>query len=168
MSVFISDKDTAKLYIHFFRSTKITPNLNISAISWSMSKIFKPFKKLAVVASPQVFKPESTLENCKVFKSSPSQTLNWDHDMFPWCQSWIPQFLKTKKERTNINAILVITKGYRVRATMAEGQNAFALYNVHVDTVSLNTFFSSKSLLIVSVVWNWCCWLLPGFLFGRK
>ena len=30
MSVFISDKDTAKLYVQFFW-TKLTPNLNISA-----------------------------------------------------------------------------------------------------------------------------------------
>ena len=30
MSVFISDKDTAKLYLQFFL-TKITPNLDISA-----------------------------------------------------------------------------------------------------------------------------------------
>ena len=77
-----------------------------------------------------------------------------------------PSVSTDKKERTNINAILVITKGYVGWATIIEGQNAFALYNVHVDMASLNTFFSSKSLLIISVVWNWCCWLLPGFLFG--
>ena len=49
MSVFISDKDTATLYIQFFE-TKIAPNLNISArTSWSISEILKPFKNLAVV-----------------------------------------------------------------------------------------------------------------------
>ena len=49
MSVFISDKDTAKLYVQFF-FTKIIPNLNISArMSWSTSEILRPFKKLAVV-----------------------------------------------------------------------------------------------------------------------
>ena len=49
MSVFISDKDTAKLYVQFF-FTKIIPNLNISArTSWSTSEILRPFKKLAVV-----------------------------------------------------------------------------------------------------------------------
>ena len=53
MSVFISDKDTAKLYVHFL--DKITPNLNISArMSWSISEILKPFKKLAVSQFYQV------------------------------------------------------------------------------------------------------------------
>ena len=61
MSVVISDKATAKLYIQFFQ-TKITPNLNISArTSSSLSEILKQFKKLTVVyyqvktSSPQVF-----------------------------------------------------------------------------------------------------------------
>ena len=45
MSVFISDKDTAKLYVQFFRL-----NLNISArVSWSTSENLKQFKKLVVV-----------------------------------------------------------------------------------------------------------------------
>ena len=48
MSVFISDKDMAQLYLKFFY-TKMTPNLNISArMSWSISEILKPFKKLTV------------------------------------------------------------------------------------------------------------------------
>ena len=65
MSVFISDKATAKLYIQFFR-TKITPNLNISArMSSSLSEILKQFKKLTVVyyqvktSLPQVFTPDN-------------------------------------------------------------------------------------------------------------
>ena len=67
MSVFISDKDTAKLYIQFFQ-TKITPNLNISArTSSSLSGILKQLKKLTVVnyqvknSLPQVFTPDNTL-----------------------------------------------------------------------------------------------------------
>ena len=49
MSVFLPDKDKAKLYVQFFW-TKITPNLNISArMSWPSSEILKTFKKLAVV-----------------------------------------------------------------------------------------------------------------------
>ena len=139
-------------------------------MSWStgISEIFKPFKKLAVVVSPQVFNPDNTLENCKNF-----QIITFtDSKLRPWYVPIVsilnPSVSTDKKERTNINAILVITKGYGVRATMIEGQNVLALYNVHVDMASLNTFFSSKSLLIVSVVWNWCCWLLPGLLFGWK
>ena len=67
MSVFTSDKNTAKLYIQFFQ-TKITPNLNISArMSSSLSEILKQFKNLTVMyyqvknSSPQVFKPDNTL-----------------------------------------------------------------------------------------------------------
>ena len=49
MNVFISDKDTATFFVQFFRP-KITPNLNINArMSWSISEILKPFKKLAVL-----------------------------------------------------------------------------------------------------------------------
>ena len=47
---FISDKDTAKLYIVQFFRPKKPQNLNISArMSWSISEILKPFEKLAVV-----------------------------------------------------------------------------------------------------------------------
>ena len=67
MSVFISDKATAKLYIQFFH-TKITPNLNISPrMSSSLSEILKQFKKLTVVyyqvktSSPQVLTPDNAL-----------------------------------------------------------------------------------------------------------
>ena len=49
MSVFIPDKDTAKLYLQL-SWTKITSNLNISArMSWSISEILKPFKELSVL-----------------------------------------------------------------------------------------------------------------------
>ena len=49
MSVFITDKDTAKLHLQL-SWTKITSNLNISArMSWSISEILKPFKELSVL-----------------------------------------------------------------------------------------------------------------------
>ena len=56
---------TANLSSTTFK-TKITPSLHISArMSWSISEILKPFKKLAIVfyqvnpsASPRVFKPD--------------------------------------------------------------------------------------------------------------
>ena len=55
MSVFVSGKD------------QNNPNLNISVrMSWSISEILKPFKKLAVVyyqvEKPRVFKPDQTLQ----------------------------------------------------------------------------------------------------------
>ena len=49
MSVFIPDKDAAKLSVHFFFYQN-NPKSNISArISWSISEILKLFKKLALV-----------------------------------------------------------------------------------------------------------------------
>ena len=47
MSVFISDKDMAKLNVQYFSSRKENNSKsNISArMSWSTSEILKPFKK---------------------------------------------------------------------------------------------------------------------------
>ena len=137
-------------------------------MSWCISEIFTPFKKLAAVVSPQVLNPDNTLENCKNF-----QIITFtDSKLRPWYVPIVsilnPSVSTDKKKRTNINVILVITIRSAGDNDWRSKINAFALYNVHVDMASLNTFFSSKSLLIVSVVWNWCCWLLPGLLFEWK
>ena len=65
--VSIADKDT-ELYVQFFTPKK-PKSINISSrMSWYISEILKPLKKLAVVyyqvynlsASPWVFKPDNT------------------------------------------------------------------------------------------------------------
>ena len=68
MSVFISDKDTTKLYVQFFRP-KITPDLNTSArMSWAISEISKPFKNLAVVYVFRLEVLNLIIDSCSFFK----------------------------------------------------------------------------------------------------
>ena len=62
--VFISDKDTAKLYVQFCRP-KSTPNLNISVrMSWSISEILESFKNSQSVLSGL----KHDYRNCSFFK----------------------------------------------------------------------------------------------------
>ena len=50
MSVFLSEQDTARLYVQFFLDQNNPKSKSFSArMSWSMSEILKSFKKLAVV-----------------------------------------------------------------------------------------------------------------------
>ena len=48
MSVFISDKDTTKRYVQFLDQNNLKSKYK-SRMSWSISEILRPFKKLAVV-----------------------------------------------------------------------------------------------------------------------
>ena len=48
MSVFLSEQDTARLYVQFFLDQN-NPKSFSARMTWSMSEILKSFKKLAVV-----------------------------------------------------------------------------------------------------------------------
>ena len=49
MSVFISDKDMAKLYVQFLDQNN-SKSKKSARMSWSMSALLKPLKKLAGVS----------------------------------------------------------------------------------------------------------------------
>ena len=121
----------------------MTPNLNISArMSWSISEILKPFKKLAVVyyqvknisASPWVFKPDNTL--LLVFINITYCTL---HKHILWLDFIFVFFSNFSLFQPQYHTLLYI-KMYKM---------------IKTDT-DLYVFWTKIS---VKLIWNCCCWL---------